>query len=161
MWKAPYHLREVGKRRLTAVALPVRVRHETDRRIEGEIRAHRAEPLRVQREQVLKTKDRIGEEESRQAEQDQRRAVALPILLSSRADPEKPRQQPFKGFHHRIEKRSARRVQDMNEVASNRLRQERQEADKQGQLHPSVDIRHFATSVSRQNFSGWMTTARR
>ena len=46
----PDHLAEVGERRLAAVALPVGVGDERRRRVEGEVLAHRAEALRVERQ---------------------------------------------------------------------------------------------------------------
>jgi hypothetical protein len=47
------HLGEVRHRRLPPVTLPVGVRREADRRVEGEVLAHGTETPRVERQQVL------------------------------------------------------------------------------------------------------------
>jgi hypothetical protein len=47
------HLREVAKRRLASVSLPVRVGDETDRDIEGEAGRHAGKTLRVDRQITL------------------------------------------------------------------------------------------------------------
>ena len=53
------HLRKIRHRRLAAVALPVRVGHETDRGIERQVRAHSSHALRVERQLVLQPQDRM------------------------------------------------------------------------------------------------------
>ena len=60
----PHHLREIGHGGFAAVALPVGVGGEADRRVEGQIGAQRAESLRVERQQVLQPQDDIGEKQA-------------------------------------------------------------------------------------------------
>ena len=51
------HLRQVGGSRLARIGLPVRVRHEARRCVEGEPGRHAGKALRVQRQQALQAQD--------------------------------------------------------------------------------------------------------
>ena len=61
------HLREMTHRRLAAVVLPVGVGDEADRRVEREIRRHRVEPLRIERQTVLQPLQRVERQRSRRS----------------------------------------------------------------------------------------------
>ena len=72
------HLAEVGQRRLAAVALPVGVGDERHRRVEGQVLAHPAEALRVERQEALQPQDRVQQHEAGGVEHQQRRDVLEP-----------------------------------------------------------------------------------
>ena len=59
------HLREIRHRRFAAVALPVGVGRETHRGVEGEVGLNAGQLLRIERQQVLKAQDDIGEQHAR------------------------------------------------------------------------------------------------
>ena len=141
------HLGEVRHRRLPPVALPVRVRRETDRRVEGEVLAHGTEALRVERQQVLQAQEGIGEEEPHQAEHQQGNGVPLPVLLGTRVDPHQPVEEPLDGFQDGIEERLPLRVQDPVQIHAHRPGDQQEKAQEKRKLHPSVEIHGEASSL--------------
>ena len=72
------HLRAVAHRRLAAVALPVRVRHETDGGVERRIDRYRRQTRGIERQEVLESLDEKGREKARDAEGDRGCGVAVP-----------------------------------------------------------------------------------
>ncbi len=75
------HLREVGHRRLAAVVLPVRVRHERRDGVERDVPGRRVEPLRVERQVVLGAQDHVQEDPAGEREEQHVARVALPVVL--------------------------------------------------------------------------------
>ena len=83
-------LGEMAHRRLAGVVLPVRVRDEADRRIEGERGRDAAGVGGVQREPALHALEQEEADDRDQAEREQRERVDLPWLLPLRVDPPEP-----------------------------------------------------------------------
>jgi hypothetical protein len=77
----PHHLREVGHRRLAAVPLPVRVRHERDGGVERRVRRHVAEPRRVHGQDGLEPLQPVHDEEPQEVEREQGAGVRTPARL--------------------------------------------------------------------------------
>ena len=84
--RQPGHLRQMAHRGLAAVVLPVGVGDEADGRVEGEVRGHAVEPLRVQRQIALQALQRVKAEEAGGAEGQHGERVAAPALLALRID---------------------------------------------------------------------------
>ena len=78
------HLGKIGHGALTAVILPVGIGREARRGIEGEIRGHVSQALRIQRKQMLQPQDRISEKHPNAAEDEHGNSVVLPVLLAGR-----------------------------------------------------------------------------
>ena len=76
--REPGHLREIAHRRFAAVRLPVGVRRERHRRVEGQIRRDAAEALRVEGQHRLQPLHRVEHQQRHDAEQQQRRRVLGP-----------------------------------------------------------------------------------
>ena len=79
----PGHLAEVAHRRLAAVVLPVRVRHERRSRVERHVPRARVEVLRVQTGEVpqrLRAQDQVQQQPAGEREDDQALGVRLPVL---------------------------------------------------------------------------------
>ena len=134
------HLGEVRHRRLPAVALPVRVRRETDRRVEGEVLAHGTEALRVERQHLLQAQESIGEEEPHQAEHQQGEGIPFPVLLMPGVDPHQPVEEPLDGLQYGVEERLPLRVQDPEQVHAHRPGDQQEKAQEKRKLYPSVEI---------------------
>jgi hypothetical protein len=135
-----HHLGEIRHRGLATVVLPIGVRGETHRRVEGEVLAHGTEPLGVERQQVLQAQDRIGKDDPDQAERQQGYRVPLPILLRFRVDPQEPVKKPFEGLDHRVEKGFPFRIQDPVEIEAHRLGDEKENPQKKPELNPAEPI---------------------
>jgi hypothetical protein len=80
------HLREIAHGRLAAVALPVGVRREAHRGVEGGVRRDRAEPGRVERQHALHALERVRGQEPGQVEEEHRQGVDLPTHLRAGRD---------------------------------------------------------------------------
>ena len=61
--------------------MPVRIREETDRSVEGEIGRHSLEALRIEWQNGLQPQDQIKREEPKRTEGQHRKAVGQPALL--------------------------------------------------------------------------------
>ena len=84
------HLRDVRHRRLAAVVLPVRVRHERRGGVEGDVPRGRAEALVVERMDALRAQDHVEHHEEQCAEDERRAGVALPVLAVLGIDAQQP-----------------------------------------------------------------------
>ena len=80
------HLGEMAHRHLGRVVLPVRVRHEADRRVPGQRRRHRIHAGRVERQRTLDPLQQVQEEHAGGAERQQRHGVGAPALLTTVID---------------------------------------------------------------------------
>ncbi len=107
-----HHLGEIRHGGFAAVALPVGVGGEADRRIERQVGAQRPKRLRVQRKQMLQAQDRVSKEAAHQAENQHGNGVSFPALLPGRIDAQDAVAQPLNGPKHRIEPRPAAGVKN-------------------------------------------------
>ena len=89
------HLGEMTHRRLTAVGLPVRVRHEADGRVEREVRHHPRHAARVERQRALEALEEVDAEERHEAEPEHRVGVDGPALLAPLVHAAGPVDQPL------------------------------------------------------------------
>ena len=74
----PDHLREVAHRQLGRVRLPVRVGHERDRRVEGEVGAHAVQAGGVERQRALHPLERVQRERRDEREREHGARVLSP-----------------------------------------------------------------------------------
>ena len=74
----PRHLREEAHRRFAAVGLPVRIGHEADGGIEGQIGGDGGESVGIERQESLEPLQQINGKKSRQTENEQSPGVGLP-----------------------------------------------------------------------------------
>ena len=72
------HLRQIAHRGFAAIALPVGVGDEADRRVEGRIRTDRAESLRIQRQHALQALHGIHCQHTEQRKPQHRQRIAGP-----------------------------------------------------------------------------------
>ena len=76
-----HHLREMAHGGFAAVGLPVRIRQEADRRIQGQIPRKAGEALRIQRQLILKKQHPEREQEPRKGKSDEADGVPAPRLV--------------------------------------------------------------------------------
>ena len=131
------HLREVGEGRLARVELPVRVRDERRRGVEGDVPGPRAEALGVERVDPLRAQDQVQREERDEAEDDHRPSVGLPVLLARGVRAQRAVQEPLQraqdaGEHDRLARVDARHV------AAHERRQRREDGEEDGDLQPAL-----------------------
>jgi hypothetical protein len=119
--------------------LPVGVGGEAGSRVEREIRTHRAEVLRIERQDSLQAENAIGEQAADKTEHQEGKGVLLPGLLLLRLNAEEPVEQPFEGAEERVEKRLSLSVQHPKDVKPHGFCQPEKQGHKQHQLKPSVD----------------------
>lgn len=124
------HLGKVGQGGLSPVALPVRIGCETDCRVEGKMFTHGSIRLRIQRKKMLKPENCICEQEADQAEDEKRQGILLPGLLFFRVEPEDLVKQIFHRSEGRIQDRFPFGVQDLCQIHSDRLCQQKQNSYK-------------------------------
>ena len=79
-------LGEVARAGLAGVVLPVRVRLEADRRVEGEVRGLRGIAARVERQDVLEPEHDVAGDDGDERHDEHRDGVALPALLDGLVD---------------------------------------------------------------------------
>ena len=103
MDRQPDHLAELRHRRLAAIALPVGVGGEADRRVPRQMRRQRREVQRIERQHVLQPQDRIGQQHAGEVEQQHMDAVAAPALLSLGIDSGQGVKAALHGSEHRME----------------------------------------------------------
>ncbi len=101
------HLREVAKRRLAGVSLPVSVSDEADRDIEGEVGRHARKTLRIERQIGLQPQQGVKAEHAGAAEGDHRDRIFEPLLLGFRVHSGDAIEPAFDGADDRSEKGSA------------------------------------------------------
>ena len=135
----PGHLAEVAHRRLAAVELPVRVRHERRSGVErhaprSRVVVHRVESREVP--QCLRTQDQVQQQPPGEGEDDQAARVLLPVLPLGRVDVEHPVGEPLRNREQRVEERALARV-DLGEVAADRDREQRQQRDEEEDRQPA------------------------
>ena len=80
------HLGEMTHRRLAAVVLPIGVGDEADRGVERQIRRNGVEALRIERQHVLKSLQRIKRSEADDREGDHRDRIDEPALFARLVD---------------------------------------------------------------------------
>ena len=133
------HLREVTGRALAGVELPVSVGHEADGGVECQVRRHAGEALGVQRQQVLQAQDRIEEEEGGRREGQEREGVGQPALALLRIDPRQAVEDRLHRLQHRAEP-CGFVLPNPRHVDAKGPAEADGEADRQGDLGPSLDI---------------------
>jgi hypothetical protein len=82
------HLGRVRHRRLAAVVLPVRVRDEAGSRVQRDVRWHPLQVVGVQEEMALEPLERVQHRREEHAEDEDRLAVALPVLITAPVRPD-------------------------------------------------------------------------
>ncbi len=130
------HLREIGHRGFAGVALPIRVRGETDSSVEREIRRQRAKALRIQRQMILQPQDRVSENAAHRAEQQHRDGVLFPILFALGVHAHEAIGDFFQRLENRVKPRPAFHVQNLAEKQAHRFGDEREQRDEQAELQP-------------------------
>jgi hypothetical protein len=139
------HLGEVAHRRLTAVALPVRVGREADGRVEGGVGGDGTELLRIERQQTLNALHDVNDEEAEPIEDEHRERVGLPAHPLVGADAGRPIEETLERPEYRVEHRRLALV-DARHVGTERFG-EREENDQIDEDLQDVVQRH-------QNHSG-------
>ena len=81
------HLGQMTHRRLAAIVLPIGVGDEAHRRVKCEVRRHRVEAARVQREKALQPLQGVEREESGDGKDDHCDRIGEPVLLARRVNP--------------------------------------------------------------------------
>ena len=101
------HLHEIAHRRLAAVPLPVRVRHEAHGGVERLVGAHLggAKSLRIERQQTLEPHERVRDQKGKQAERQKRCGVLRPPLFLILADAAQLVDEHFDRPEHRMQER--------------------------------------------------------
>ena len=131
------HLREIGHGGFAAVALPVGVGGEAHGGVERQVRAQRAEALRIERQQMLQPQDRVGEQAAHQAEQQHGEGVLLPVLLLVRLHAHQPIGEPLQRPEHRVEPGPAIGIEHPHEIKPHRLGDQRRARRRRGQVAAS------------------------
>ena len=93
----PHHLREIAERRLSGIVLPVRIGGEADRDIESGMRFDAGKPLRIPRQEMLQTQQRIDGKKSGSIESEKCERVLAPRHRSGGIDAGKPVEPTFAG----------------------------------------------------------------
>ena len=131
------HLREVRHRRFAAVTLPVGIGRETDGGVERQIGTHRAESLRIQRQQMLQAQDGVGEQTTDQAEEEHGKRVLFPIMLFAGVHAHQAIGKSFQRFDDRVNPGPPVRIQDLAKVKPHWLRDGREHGDVESKLEPA------------------------
>jgi ribosomal protein L16/L10AE len=124
------HIREVGNRLFGDIALPVGIRGERSRGVEGQMRRHHvcAKVLRVERQIALKTQQAITHQERNHAEHQHRSCVLRPLHVVVRIHPQKLVGESFDPTENRMQERALSSEHLRHEEADRLYRQ--QEDDK-------------------------------
>src|SRR5262245_30686749 len=101
---------------------------------------------------MLQAQDRVGEEATHQTEQHHRERVFVPVMLPRRINAHDPIGEPLYRFNDRVQPRSAARVQNTDEVKSQRFRNCDQGDAVCEKLKPSKGLHK---RIDFQNFSGY------
>ncbi len=136
------HLREIRHGRLAAVALPVGVGGEAGRGVEGEVVGQTREFLRVERKRSLQPQQGVGHQHGEEAEEQHRDGVLFPVLLRPGIHSAEAIGQALDGPEHLVEPGAAARIQDLQEVESERFGDEQEQPQVKGQLEPSEGSVH-------------------
>jgi hypothetical protein len=133
------HLGEVAHGRLTAVALPVRVGHEADRGIEGEVRRDGRQVLGIERQAVLESEQRVGQQRRQATERQYGDRVLDPRLSAIGTNAKNAVYEPLERTQDRVEERSpfALRVEDVDQIHAEGFRHQDDRAENQKQLNPT------------------------
>ncbi len=97
----------------------------------------RAESLRVERQPLLQSQDRVSEQTTHQAEEQHGERILRPIVLLPGIDPYRAVGATLQWPQHRIEPCSAVGIEHLQQVKSHRLRDERERHDIHGKLNPA------------------------
>ena len=138
--------------RLADVALPVRVGREAHGRVEGGIRAYRAEVLRIERQDALQALQQVDDDEPDQVEEQHRERIALPVGFRIRIDARHAIDHPLDRAEHRREERAAALVHRRHEGAQ-RLDEQHEDAEVERELQESL--------AGHWNFSGFSSATTR
>ena len=133
----PDHLREIRHGGFAAVVLPIGVGSEADCGIEGEVVAHRSESLRIQRQDILQTQNRVSEEATHQTEEQHGEGVLFPIVLFAGIDSHQSICQSFQWTQHRIEPGPAIGIEHLQQIKPHRLGNQHKRDKVEGKLKPA------------------------
>ena len=131
------HLREIAHRRLTGVALPVRVRRERRGRVERRVRGDRAKALGIEWQPALQALQRVEGQHRDAAEGDERRRVLRPAHLALRVDAARAIEGSLHRAQHAIEPGAFAREHPRH-VAPRRPRHRGDRGEEHGDLQPTV-----------------------
>ena len=123
--REPQHLRHVTHGRLAGIGLPICIRHEADRRVEGKNRRHTRQVLRVEGKKCLAALEQIKEKKPGRMEEQDGPGIILPVHLSFRMDPADPVDPSFKRTDDAAQEDRLSRI-DPCHVRAERLYQEKQ-----------------------------------
>ncbi len=131
------HLDEVAHRRFAAVRLPVRVRHEADRRIERQVGRDRRHRLRIRRQRSLHALEQVDEQDARDVEEESANGVRLPRHLRGGVDTEESVDEALDGTEHLL--RGARlSFVDARHVRAQRLHAREEDDEEQDDLRDAL-----------------------
>ena len=102
--RQPDHLRQVAQRLLARICLPVGVGRKARRRIERQSRRHSSQPLRIQRQVILKPLQRVQKDHRDKAEREHRYRVWSPTDLDAWVYSAKLVNQSLDWREHRVQK---------------------------------------------------------
>jgi hypothetical protein len=139
------HLREGRDRLLRHIGLPVGVGDEADGGVEGQVRRHAGEALRIERQEVLEAQGQVEDDKARGREGQEARGVAQPVLRAVALDAADGIDDALHGFQHRIEP-GALTLPDAGEIETERPAQADDQAQGDDDFGPAGEV--------HQNFSG-------
>ncbi len=142
------HLGEVAHRRLATVALPVGVRGEAHRSVEGRVRGDGAEGLGVQGQHALHALQEVDDQQPHQVEEHHRDRVALPAHLDVGRDSADPIDQPLEPAEDALEGHAFALV-DPRHVGPERLGEHQEHDDVECELHIPVGTHAKSSGFSR------------
>jgi hypothetical protein len=93
------------------------------------MRGERAQPLRIERQNILQAQDGVGEHATHEAEQQHGPGILPPILLMIRAHAHEPVGEAFERFEHGVEPGPSPGVEHLREVKPHWFRNRREGDD--------------------------------
>ncbi len=136
------HLRKIRHGRFAAVALPVGVGGEARGGVEREGGRESGQTLRIERQVILIAQNEVSEKQADEAEDEQGEGVAEPALFFCRVDAADAVGEALDGLYEAVEKRATLGVEHADEIEAERLGDEQERADEEGELEPGVGIVH-------------------
>ena len=149
----PEHLGQMAHRLFAGVILPVGVGDEADRGVEGEIRRHAGETLRIKRQDALQPLQRIERQEADDREGDHRHRIGQPGLLARLVDAGEAIEQAFNRPHDRRKKVGLARV-DLDDQAAQRNGGDQREREDDRDLRPADEGHGFPLGREGLEFLG-------
>ena len=114
-------------------------------------RAHRAESLRIQRQEILQTQNRVSEKATHQAEEQHGEGVLFPIVLFAGIDSHQSICQSLQWTQHRIEPGPAVGIEHLQQIKPHRLGDQHKRDKVEGELKPAGSLHSRSLEFFRPN----------